>query len=69
MLSIFTRGRGFFELAHVAVNVFGVGKLLRRADDVAQHLFGSGNGAGCGQMVHQFGGEEFFGGVWRIFAV
>src|SRR5450432_4089503 len=54
---------GLLKLPHVAVNILRVSELIRRADDVAQHLFRRGDGGGGGQMVHQLGGEETLRGV------
>jgi hypothetical protein len=45
------------------VNVFDVGQLVRRADDVAEDFVGRRDGRRRGQVIDQLGRENFVGGV------
>ncbi len=63
MEKTFTRGRGFFEKAHVLVDIFGVGKNAGRASDVAEDRFGSGNSFAGGKIVDERRGEVRLRGV------
>ena len=56
-------GRGFFEKAHVLVDIFGVGKNAGRASDVAEDRFGSRNSFAGGKIVDERRGEVRLRGV------
>ena len=56
-------GTGGLEEAEVFVDIFGVGKHVRRAGYVAEDFGGRGDGFGGGQVVHQRRGEGRIGGV------
>src|SRR5205085_4632208 len=51
--------RRLLKLAVIAVHVFGVGELVRRADGVAENLVGRRHLVGGGQVIDEFRQEVF----------